>query len=145
MISTSGTCFTSNECSSQGGVADGGCAQGFGVCCSFTETCDSSTSQNGTYFISPATGSLPSVCSLLISPVNDNICQVIFNTFVLLTNKIHSSRSGSTLKRYRYRIPMRTETATLNTSRLENMKIIPTLVVSPQLSSYCQKTFENFT
>ena len=76
---SSGTCFTKNECSSQGGVADGGCAQGFGVCCSFTETCDSTTSQNGTYFISPTTGSLPSVCSLLISPVNDNICQVRVN------------------------------------------------------------------
>ncbi len=28
-----GTCFTSAECSSNGGVATGTCASGFGVCC----------------------------------------------------------------------------------------------------------------
>ena len=86
LTSLSGTCFTGTECSSQGGVSDGGCAQGFGVCCSFTETCDSTTSQNGTYFVSPTTGSLPAVCSLLIAPVNDNICQVRVN-FETLTLK----------------------------------------------------------
>ena len=47
---------------------------GFGVCCSFVNECDTTTSQNGTYFISP--DSLPSVCSLMITPLNDNICQV---------------------------------------------------------------------
>lgn len=28
-----GTCFTSAECSSNGGVGSGTCASGFGVCC----------------------------------------------------------------------------------------------------------------
>ena len=28
-----GTCFTSSECSSFNGTADGACAMGFGVCC----------------------------------------------------------------------------------------------------------------
>ena len=47
---------------------------GFGVCCSFDAECDTTTSQNGTYFTSPDT--LPSVCSLMITPLNDDICQV---------------------------------------------------------------------
>ena len=31
--SLNGTCFTSSECSSFNGTADGACAMGFGVCC----------------------------------------------------------------------------------------------------------------
>ena len=69
-----GTCYTSSECLSRGGTSDGGCASGFGVCCSFVNECDSNTSQNGTYFISPS--SVPSVCSLMITPLNNQICQV---------------------------------------------------------------------
>ena len=86
-------------------------------------------------------------CAVSSSPLSmTTSARWSFNTFVLLTNKIHSPiRSGSTLKRYRYRIPMRTETATLNTSRLENMKIIPRQVVSPLMSSSWQKTFEILT
>lgn len=30
-----GTCMTTSECVSKGGSADGNCASGFGVCCSF--------------------------------------------------------------------------------------------------------------
>ena len=78
---TQGTCFTSSECSSKGGVASGSCASGFGTCCSFQNTCDTTTQQNGTYFISPAT--VPTVCSLMISPLNDNICQVRKTEFLL--------------------------------------------------------------
>ena len=69
-----GTCFTASECANLGGEADGGCASGFGTCCSFSNTCDTTTQQNGTYFTSPST--IPSVCSLMITPLNDNICQV---------------------------------------------------------------------
>ena len=32
---TSGTCYTSSECSGRGGTANGNCAAGFGVCCKF--------------------------------------------------------------------------------------------------------------
>jgi len=28
-----GTCYTSEECSDRGGVSDGSCADGYGVCC----------------------------------------------------------------------------------------------------------------
>ena len=44
------------------------------MCCSFVTGCDTTTSQNGTYFTSP--DPLPSVCSLMITPLNDDICQV---------------------------------------------------------------------
>ena len=93
---TAGTCYTGSECSSRGGAADGACASGFGVCCSFSRwsgdrsryryieiysichfprsECDTSTAQNGTYFSSPA--SPPSVCSLMITPLSEAICQV---------------------------------------------------------------------
>ena len=72
--SSQGTCYTGSQCTSRGGTADGSCASGFGVCCTFSNECNTETSQNGTYFNSPDTLSL--VCSLMISPMNDNICQV---------------------------------------------------------------------
>lgn len=72
--STQGTCYTNSECTQRGGTSDGSCASGFGVCCTFANDCNTETSQNGTYFNSPTTISL--VCSLMINPMNDNICQV---------------------------------------------------------------------
>ena len=72
--STQGTCYTNSECTTRGGTADGSCASGFGTCCTFANDCNTETSQNGTYFNSPTTISL--VCSLMINPMNDNICQV---------------------------------------------------------------------
>ena len=44
------------------------------VYCSLLSECNSETSQNGTYFTNPMT--LTSVCSLMIRPMNDQICQV---------------------------------------------------------------------
>ena len=35
--SLNGTCFTSSECFSFNGTADGACAMGFGVCCELSE------------------------------------------------------------------------------------------------------------
>ena len=32
---TYGTCYTSSECTTKGGSADGNCAAGFGVCCEY--------------------------------------------------------------------------------------------------------------
>merc|ERR1719323_233596 len=49
-----GTCYTSEECSSRGGVNAGSCAEGFGVCCIFSYGCGSSSAENCTYFESPA-------------------------------------------------------------------------------------------
>ena len=58
----------------RGGEAAGSCAGGFGTCCTFASECNTETSQNGTVFASPA--SLSSVCSLMIKPMHDNICQI---------------------------------------------------------------------
>jgi len=72
-----GTCYTASQCSSRGGSSDGSCAAGFGTCCTFSAPCDSETTQNGTYFSSPE--SIPTVCSLMISPMSEDICQVRLN------------------------------------------------------------------
>merc|ERR1711976_286938 len=50
-----GTCFSSTECSDKGGVADGNCASGFGVCCTFlVSDCGSTVSNNCTYIQNPS-------------------------------------------------------------------------------------------
>ena len=99
-----GTCYTKTECMNRGGIPDGTCATGFGVCCQckknilkIRETsrdftifflvsyqCGSSTSENGTYFSSPAPPQR--ICNLLIHRVNDDICQVMLspNSYILL-------------------------------------------------------------
>lgn len=46
-----GTCYTSSECSEKGGVADGSCAEGYGVCCIFSIGCGGSTNENITYIL----------------------------------------------------------------------------------------------
>lgn len=71
---TDGVCYTGSECRRRGGEAAGSCAGGFGTCCTFASECNTETSQNGTVFASPA--SLSSVCSLMIKPMHDNICQI---------------------------------------------------------------------
>merc|ERR1712020_437597 len=51
---TYGTCYTSSECSSAGGSADGNCAAGFGVCCViYTSTCGATVTTNTTYIRNP--------------------------------------------------------------------------------------------
>merc|ERR1719222_585168 len=46
---TYGTCYTSSECTTKGGSADGNCAAGFGVCCVITtSTCGTAISTNTT-------------------------------------------------------------------------------------------------
>jgi len=87
--STYGTCYTSSECSSRGGSADGNCAAGFGVCCVIsTSTCGSSVSTNTTYIRNPGypssfTASSAATCTFTFSKVSDDICQLRldFQTF----------------------------------------------------------------
>jgi len=51
---SNGTCYTSGECSSKGGSAQGNCAAGFGVCCTFSVSATSSrVSENCTYIVNP--------------------------------------------------------------------------------------------
>ncbi|TRY75014.1 hypothetical protein TCAL_12449, partial [Tigriopus californicus] len=63
-----GTCLSAQECSTQGGSADGKCAAGFGVCCLFRITgCGGSVTKNAGF---PAS-----------DPNNDRICTVTLNRF----------------------------------------------------------------
>ncbi|CAB4057884.1 unnamed protein product [Lepeophtheirus salmonis] len=84
-----GICFTSDECTENGGSADGNCASGFGVCCTFTvSTCGTTVSRNLTYVTNPSYPSsytTTGTCTFTINRVNDNICQIRldFDTLVL--------------------------------------------------------------
>ncbi|KAI9562819.1 hypothetical protein GHT06_010274 [Daphnia sinensis] len=75
-----GTCFTSSECSSNGGTASGSCASGFGVCCVVTiQTCGSTTSLNSTYWQNPGyTNSYTTAgqCSLYVTKSSSDVCQL---------------------------------------------------------------------
>jgi len=84
---TKGVCFTNTECVDKGGLVDGNCAAGFGVCCHFKQdTCGSSFTQNCTYLQNPsypATYTSTSSCSYSVTPMSNDICQfrLDFNTF----------------------------------------------------------------
>jgi len=80
-----GTCYTSEECSSKGGKADGSCASGFGVCCTFTLACGGSPSENQTYISQAGSTSIASPCSYTICPCSTGICRIRydFTAFVL--------------------------------------------------------------
>merc|ERR1711983_647179 len=78
--STYGICYTSTECSSRGGSADGNCAAGFGVCCIVsTSTCGSTISTNTTYIRNPNypssyTATSAGTCAFTIKKVSDGVC-----------------------------------------------------------------------
>ena len=71
-----GTCYTSSECTSKGGSADGNCAAGFGVCCVITTfTCGSKISTNTTYIRNPGypssyTPSTTASCAYTVNKVS---------------------------------------------------------------------------
>lgn len=82
--SKNGTCYTSEECSNKGGTNAGSCAQGFGVCCTFTLNCGGSASENCTYFDS-STSVASGQCKTKICRCSDDICQIRldFNNFII--------------------------------------------------------------
>merc|ERR1712209_233047 len=77
-----GTCYTAEECSDRGGTSSGSCAEGYGVCCTFTLGCGGSSSENCTYF-EVMNSAISGACSASICNVNSNICQLRldFETF----------------------------------------------------------------
>jgi len=81
-----GTCYTTQECADKGGESSGSCADGFGVCCTFTITnCGSTSNENNTAWTMPTT--LPdteTACSLTVCP-SEEICslRLDFTTFVI--------------------------------------------------------------
>ncbi|KAK4320531.1 hypothetical protein Pmani_007689 [Petrolisthes manimaculis] len=77
IATTFGTCLTSSDCKNRGGLSSGTCANGLGVCCVITRSCNSGTSLNNTYFTQPAaTSNALGACTLTVNRMNTNICQV---------------------------------------------------------------------
>jgi len=82
-----GTCYTAEECSAKSGSSDGACASGFGVCCTISLACGSSTSENCTYHTittySTATDASP--CDYEVCRSSSDICKlrVDFMTFTI--------------------------------------------------------------
>ena len=80
--STYGTCYTSSECTTKGGSADGNCAAGFGVCCVIhTSSCSAVISTNTTYIRNPNypstyTPSSAGTCTYTINKVSADVCQL---------------------------------------------------------------------
>merc|ERR1712241_984905 len=76
-----GTCYTEDECEDKGGKASGSCAEGYGVCCTFTAGCGDTISENSTYFES--NGASIGACNTKVCRCNTNICQMRldFTTF----------------------------------------------------------------
>ncbi|CAL4070162.1 unnamed protein product, partial [Meganyctiphanes norvegica] len=75
---SSGICYTSSTCTSQGGTIDGTCASGFGKCCITTLFCDGRSSNNGTIIRSPGYPTYfnyAKTCPQTIT-LADDICQV---------------------------------------------------------------------
>jgi len=81
-----GKCFTSSECTSMGGVAQGNCAAGFGVCCVVTiAACGGTVTRNNTYVANAGfsttsttgvTVTATTACTYTVNYVNTDICQL---------------------------------------------------------------------
>merc|ERR1711953_690255 len=76
-----GTCYTKDECDQRGGINEGACAEGYGVCCTFTARCGDVSSENNTYFESD--GDEKGHCTLRICKAKESIVQLRldFETF----------------------------------------------------------------
>lgn len=77
-----GTCFTAAECTAKGGVANGNCAESFGVCCTFTITeCDGTVTQQNTYIQSPGypAAAPTGMCMYTVNKCDAGICQFRFD------------------------------------------------------------------
>jgi len=89
---SNGTCYTSGECSSKGGSAQGNCAAGFGVCCIFSVSASASTvRENCSYIVNPnypsnyAPTSTPITVSYKISKSSNDVCRIRldYDSFIL--------------------------------------------------------------
>jgi len=84
-----GTCYTAEECNAKSGTASGSCASGFGVCCTFSLACGSTSTENNTYHavtsFSTTTGSSP--CTYEICPSSTDVCKlrIDFSAFSIYT------------------------------------------------------------
>jgi len=90
-----GTCYTLPECNARGGENGGSCAAGFGVCCTITIGCGSTSSENCTYFDSDTVNA--GGCTATVCPCGNNICQLRLD-FVNFVISGPSSATNSVLK-----------------------------------------------
>lgn len=70
-----GTCFPTYECVRLGGVSQGVCGSGLGVCCVFEKKCGESSSFNQTFFTASGLPSLTS-CEFTICPSSNEVCKL---------------------------------------------------------------------
>jgi len=77
---TLGTCYSASECNSKSGTADGNCASGFGVCCTFLKSaCGSTVTNNCTYITNPSYPSsytTTTECAYSVTPLSSDICNL---------------------------------------------------------------------
>ncbi|XP_055918751.1 uncharacterized protein LOC129950855 isoform X2 [Eupeodes corollae] len=84
-----GVCVNVYECRLKGGIAQGECSMGFGVCCIFLATCDQTIRNNITYLVSPNfPSSMPqnfTSCKYKLKLMDSNVSQIRidFNHFSL--------------------------------------------------------------
>ena len=73
-----GTCYTSSECTSLGGVASGTCASSFGVCCVFNLACGATSTANTTYgtISSYSTSTDTDPCTYTYCKNNADVCKL---------------------------------------------------------------------
>jgi len=77
-----GTCQSTSECTTNSGTADGNCASGFGVCCTFSASaCASTITQNTSYITNPTyptamTATSDTTCAYTVTPLSADICQL---------------------------------------------------------------------
>lgn len=89
---TQGTCYTSTECSTKGGVSAGRCASGFGVCCAFIDATEANAQimenrtrlRNGEFPQTDASTTNLNI-AYTINKMQSDICQIRldFGTFVI--------------------------------------------------------------
>jgi len=98
-----GTCYSSTECSDNGGSASGNCAAGFGVCCVVKiAACGGTITRNSTYIQNedyPSTfTSTAATCTYTVNYCNTNICQLRLD----FTNLVLATTSGAVSSNYLY-------------------------------------------
>jgi len=90
--STAGTCYSTTECSDKKGTSSGNCASGFGVCCVFLDTTQTSstitenrTRLRNTLYPSYSTSTASETIAYTLSKMSSDICQIRldFTTFVI--------------------------------------------------------------
>ncbi|XP_018377834.1 PREDICTED: uncharacterized protein LOC108770662 [Trachymyrmex cornetzi] len=73
-----GTCVAAAECGQRGGIFSGVCANGYGICCIITVSCNGMTADNNTHFVNP---NYPSTfdgmesCQVTIVKLDPDVCQ----------------------------------------------------------------------